>query len=184
MIHEMSRRPGSAALLLGCAASGIYLFMITVTLPRIEAMSGLRPFDMRPSGYSSLEAAQILEALGPDGRVYYLSHQIPLDTVYPGLLMLTLIATIGWLQARVPFPKLAFAGTAFAVAAAIADYSENLGIVLMILGWPDLSDLLVRVTSLASILKAVSTTASVLVVIVLAAIRMSQLVARPGSRSL
>ena len=162
MMQGFSRRPGLAAVLLGLVASGLYLLMITVTLPAIEAISGQIPFDMRPLGYSPLEAAQLLESLGPEGRAYYLTYQIPLDTLYPGMMALTLMATIVWLRARVPYRKLAFAGLVCAVAAAIADYSENLGIILMINSWPNVSDALVHVTSFSSVVKALSTSASVL----------------------
>ncbi|MFT5062344.1 MAG: hypothetical protein ACI95S_000342 [Dinoroseobacter sp.] len=175
MMQVFSRRPGLAAILLGLVASGLYLLMITVTLPAIEAISGQIPFDMRPLGYSPLEAAQVLEGLGAQGRAYYLTYQIPLDTLYPGIMALTLMATIVWLRARVPYRKLAFAGLICAVAAAIADYSENLGIVLMIHSGPNLSDALVHFASFSSVVKALSTTASVLTCVGLAVIWVARL---------
>lgn len=153
MMQGFSGRPGLAAVLLGLAASGLYLLMITVTLPAIEAISGQIPFDMRPLGYSLLRAAQLLESLGPEGRAYYLTRQIPLETPNPGMMALTLMATIVWLRARVPNPKLAFAGLVCALAAALTYYSENLGIILMTYSWPNLSDALVHVASFSSVVK-------------------------------
>jgi hypothetical protein len=43
-------------------------------------------------------AAEIHGALGEDGRRYYLTRQLPLDAVYPGLLALTLVYTILFLR--------------------------------------------------------------------------------------
>jgi hypothetical protein len=42
-----------------------------------------RPFDIRPLGYSYEEARSFLAATGEQGRAYYLSRQLILDTVYP-----------------------------------------------------------------------------------------------------
>jgi hypothetical protein len=48
-----NKQYGRQAALLGFAAAGLYLLMIFGTLAHIETISGLRPFDMRPSGYSA-----------------------------------------------------------------------------------------------------------------------------------
>ena len=78
----------------GLIAASIYWVMISVTLAHIEAVSGQTPFDMRPAGYGPTQAAALLEALGGDGRDYYLRRQLTLDTLYPAMLALTMIATI------------------------------------------------------------------------------------------
>jgi len=44
---------------------------------------GAAPFDIRPLGYSYEEARSFLAATGEQGRAYYLSRQLILDTVYP-----------------------------------------------------------------------------------------------------
>jgi hypothetical protein len=44
---------------------------------------GLTPFDIRPRGYSYLEARAFLEAIGKQGRRYYGSPELVIDTFYP-----------------------------------------------------------------------------------------------------
>lgn len=157
-----SKHIGKVAVGAGVLGASIYFLMINVTLARIEAVSGHVPFDMRPLGYSPTEAATLLEALGAEGRAYYLSHQIALDTVYPAMLALTLIATIRWFGQRMPNRKLVRFGIALSVASALSDYVENLGIAAMIWGWPEISVTLVYAASSATILKSASTTLAVL----------------------
>jgi len=161
----LPKHMGMIAVGSGLVATSIYLLMINITLAHIKAVSGYDPFDMRPLGYSPAEAATLLEALGVEGRAYYLSHQIALDTLYPAMLGLTLIATICWLGQRLPNSKLVRFGIAFSVVGALFDYLENLGIVAMIWSWPQLSELLVYATSTATIAKSVSTTAAVLLML-------------------
>ncbi|WP_159086952.1 hypothetical protein [Loktanella sp. Alg231-35] len=156
-----------AAICFGGLGVLIYGLMITVTLAHIEAVSGEVPFDMRPSGYSPQDAAALLEGLGAEGRRYYLSHQIPLDTAYPALLALTLVSVMRWFGQHMPAHRLVRVGIILSVGAALCDYIENLGIVAMILRWPDLSALTIYASSFATIAKSVLTTAAVLTAILL-----------------
>lgn len=156
---------GRQAALFGLAAAGIYLLMIFVTLAHIETLSGLRPFDMRPGGYSAELANSLINDLGSSGRRYYLTRQIPLDLVYPALMALTLVSLLKWLGSRDVSQKLVRIGTWFSIAAAVADYLENAGICLMILSWPDIPANTVLAASVASILKSGLTTAAVLIVL-------------------
>lgn len=158
----LSKHIGIIAVGSGLIGASIYLLMINVTLAHIEAVSGHVPFDMRPFGYGSKEAATLLEALGVEGRAYYLSHQIALDTLYPAMLTLALVATICWFGQRMSNRKLVRFGIALSVGAALFDYVENLGIVAMICSWPEVSVPLVFATSTATILKSASTTVAVL----------------------
>ncbi|NOR29890.1 MAG: hypothetical protein GQ539_02195 [Sulfitobacter sp.] len=160
--RNLSKHIGKVAVGSGLIGASIYLLMINVTLAHIEAVSGHVPFDMRPFGYGSIEAATLLEALGVEGRAYYLSHQIALDTLYPFMLTLTLIATICWFGQRMPNRKLVRFGIAFSVGSALFDYVENLGIAAMILSWPEISVPQVYATSSATILKSALTTLAVL----------------------
>ena len=146
--------------------ASIYLLMIKVTLAHIEGISGHVPFDMRPFGYSPTEAMTLLDALGVEGRAYYLSHQIALDTLYPAMLALTLIATIRWFGQRMPNRKLVHFGIALSVGSALFDYVENLGIAAMIWNGPEISVPLVYATSTATILKSAFTTVAMLLTLV------------------
>ncbi|MEM8539361.1 MAG: hypothetical protein AAGF25_00265 [Pseudomonadota bacterium] len=157
-------RFGQQAVVFSLAAAGIYLVMINTTLEHIQSLSGLRPFDMRPGGYSTAQAYALLDALGIDGRQYYLTRQIPLDLLYPGLMALTLVSVLKWLESRGFYRVLAQVGVWLSVGAAIADYLENAGICLMIISWPELPTNLIWAASFASISKAVLTTLAVLTV--------------------
>ena len=158
----LSKHIGVIAVGSGLIGASIYLLMINVTLAHVEAVSGHVAFDMRPFGYSSNEAATLLEALGVEGRAYYLSHQIALDTLYPAMLTLTLIATICWFGQRMTNRKFVLFGIALSVGSALFDYVENLGIAAMIWSWPEISVPLVYATSSATILKSALTTLAVL----------------------
>jgi hypothetical protein len=160
-----TKQYGRQAALFGLAAAGIYLLMILITLAHIETLSGLRPFDMRPGGYSAEQAKSLINVLGSSGRRYYLTRQIPLDLVYPSLMALTLVSLLKWLGSRGVSQKLVRIGIWFSIAAAIADYLENTGIYLMILSWPEISANTVLAASVASIVKSGLTTAAVLTVL-------------------
>lgn len=144
--------------------------MITITLAHLVAVSGQPAFDMRPLGYGPSDAANLLDALGEEGRAYYLTRQIPLDTLYPALMAATLIAAIRWFAAGRPGTGLALAGVAFAAGAAVADYLENIGILAMLLVWPNLPAALVWAASAASVTKAMLTTLAAVTTLLIAAL--------------
>jgi hypothetical protein len=154
----LTKYAGRAAICTGIIGAAIYLIMITVTLAHIEALSGHRPFDMRPVGYSPQDAAALLEGLGVEGRQFYLQRQIPLDTLYPAVLALTLIFAMRWFGTRMANEQLLRVGIILSVGAALCDYAENLGVVAMIRSWSHLPDALVYASSAASISKSVLTT--------------------------
>ncbi|MFA8443545.1 hypothetical protein [Yoonia sp.] len=159
-----AQQHGMKALGFGVVGLMVYAVMIFGTLAHLEAISGYRPFDMRPFGYTYSDADQLLAGLGPNGRAYYLTRQIPLDLFYPALLALTLVSTLRWLEQRLPHRRWVRIGIATAISAAACDYAENLGVVAMILTWPDLPSHLVGSASIASTAKsALTTLAAVLV---------------------
>lgn len=160
-----TKQYGRQAALFGLAATGVYLLMIFGTLARIETLSGLRPFDMRPGGYSAELANSLIDALGSSGRWYYLTRQIPLDLVYPALMALTLISLFKWFGSRDVSQKIVRIGIWVSIAAAIADYLENAGICVMILSWPEVSFNTVLAASVASIVKSGLTATAVLIVL-------------------
>lgn len=161
----LSKHIGMIAVGSGLIAASIYFLMMSVTLAHIEAVSSQVPFDMRPSGYGPTEAAALLDALGAEGRDYYLSRQIALDTAYPAMLALTMIGAICWLGQRMANRRLVRFGIALSVASALFDYVENLGIMAMISSWPEVSVPLVYAASSATVLKSVTTTLAVLLVL-------------------
>lgn len=173
MTHRIwSNHAGTIAVCSGFIAASLYVLMITVTLAQIQTLSGHVPFDMRPSGYGPKDAAVLLESLGAVGREYYLSRQIPLDTLYPAMLALTLVATILWFGRRMSNRRLIHIGVALSISSALLDYAENLGIVAMIWSWPEVSVPLVYAVSMATILKSGATTLAVVFVVLVGFNRM------------
>ena len=154
-------RYGLLALIFALAASGIYALMVTTTLAYLETLSGLVPFDMRPTGYSFDDAEQLLAALGRGGRTYYLNRQIPLDTLYPALLSLTLICALLHFGRDISDRRVVLAGIWVALLAGLADYAENLCVALMLLGWPDVPPTLVALSSVISVSKAILTSVAI-----------------------
>ena len=67
------------------AGNGVlWAVMFLGTLAHLQALAGgAAPFDISPLGYSYEEARAFLEALGEQGRAYYLRPELLLDTVYP-----------------------------------------------------------------------------------------------------
>ena len=161
----LSKHAGLIAVGSGLIAASLYFLMITVTLAHIQAISGQVPFDMRPFGYGPIEAATLLDSLGAEGREYYLSRQITLDTFYPAMLALTLISTILWFGQRMPNRRLIHIGVALSAGSALLDYVENLGILTMIRSWPEVSVPLVYAVSTATILKSIATALAVVLVL-------------------
>jgi hypothetical protein len=120
---------------------------------------GLTPFDIRLRGYSYAEARAFLEALGAQGRAYYASPELILDTFYPPLYAVSRGLALWWLTmpGRVrkgPLPlKARYALISVPILMASLDLLENGCIGVMLWTWPDLSHGLVEVSSLAIQLK-------------------------------
>jgi hypothetical protein len=147
---------GRVILLTFVLALSVYFGMVFGTLSELERIAGVRPFDLRPTGYSLDDATALIAALGEDGRHLYLWRQIPLDTVYPALLAYWSAGAICWFARPLrPAPKRWFQTAApLAFVAALFDYLENALIVWMLNTAPDLSPTLVGISSLATLAKS------------------------------
>ena len=154
----------------------VYCVMIFWSIPKISAQAGgLTVFDMRPGGYSLDEAKAFLAALSPEGAAFYANVQHKLDTAYPALLALTLgwailrLAPANWGLWRWLLAATALPGMAF-------DYLENLDVSAMLkLGPNAIAPQLVEAASQNSQLKAVSTSISAAILLVLLGIRIIRL---------
>lgn len=158
---------GRIVVLAFAAAQAVYVAMLTLTLPTLETLAGgLKPFDMRPGGYDFMSARQLLEALGEDGRAFYLYRQIPLDLIYPGLFALAYYLTWRWLASRT-WPDWAALKTLawLPVYAGLADYVENGFIARMIFAYPSVTETMVATASTATILKSVLTTMTMIALV-------------------
>ena len=150
---------GSRILLFWCAAMLVYILMVFGSLAEIERITGVRAFDMRPTGYTYADALALISALGEDGRRVYLTMQIPLDTVYPALLAVSSASSLYWLsQSFGSTARWYRAVAAVAYLAAIADYAENGLIVWMLNAGLGVPEALVEAASMASVGKSILST--------------------------
>ena len=147
----------------------VYLFMLTVTIPKIMGFSnGMKLLDMMPTGYDSEYINSLFEALGENGRQAYLYCQLPVDMIYPFLFGITYCLMIGYFLKKINKLSSAFYYLCFLpVIAGIADYLENLGIITMLNNYPDLSQTSMNATNYFSIVKSMSTTVFFLALIII-----------------
>ena len=159
---------GKVILVLFALTMAVYLTMLSYSIPAVMAFAPEIPiFDLSPLGYSFNYANELLDTLGAEGRKLYLSTQLPLDFIYPGLFSITYSLLLVWLfgktfnanskiyyLALVPF------------LAGIFDYVENVFIIKMINSFPDLQVNTVKIASTFSILKSSFTTVFFILLIV------------------
>jgi hypothetical protein len=129
-------------------------------LSQLKQMAGgLSPFDIRWTGYSYDEARTLLAALCKRGRAYYLSPELIVDSIYPPLYATSAALAIWWLtmpgRVRRDPLRLSVRCTLIAIPITTAgfDLIENGCIVAMLWTWPDLSQAVVCISSLATRIK-------------------------------
>lgn len=161
MIKELREKlSGKLVLLLFFITNVIYMIMLFYSLPKVGGYaSDLVLFDMSPSGYSYSIAINLLNELGPKGRDLYLSLQLPLDFIYPMLFSITYSLLILWLVKRFNLNWSGFLWVAILpIAAGLFDYAENVGIILMLMHYPEVSEGLVQLSSFFTVIKSILTT--------------------------
>ena len=163
-IEKAARFPSGWLVVVLLAGNGaLWAVMFFGTLAHLQALAGgAAPFDIRPLGYSYEEARSFLAATGEQGRAYYLSRQLILDTVYPPFYAVSRALALWWLT----MPGRLYDGAilqrwrwtlvAIPVVMASFDGVENVCIAKMLWTWPDLSPGLVQVSSLATRLKFIA----------------------------
>lgn len=93
---------------------------------------------------------------GETGRNMYLSLQMPADFLYPGLSAVSYSLLLTWLFARsFEDDSKMFYLALVPMLGGFFDYMENIGIVLMLNSFPDLSQTLVNVASTFTVLKSI-----------------------------
>ncbi len=154
------------ALILLVMSQLFYFLMLKITIPNIRDHSNnIEIFDLMPFGYSPEYTFRLLEVLGDEGRFLYLTTQIPLDLIYPGLMGMTGAFFIALLNKRINhrFEILII----LPLIAAIFDYLENISVSAMLLIYPSVSSGLVYISSTFTILKSMMTTVYLVLLIVL-----------------
>ena len=160
---------GKKVLVIFLLTNLVYLFMVFITIPRVMTYSnGMDLFDMMPFGYSVDYANTLLGSLGPDGRDAYLFSQLPLDMVYPLLFGLTYSLLIAYYFHKLKwFDKPIFYLSLLPILAGGFDYLENIGIITMLTGYPDVSSFIIKLTNLVTISKSILSTISFILLITL-----------------
>lgn len=151
---------GRAVLGFFIPAMVVYAIMLLYTIPRVEQYAlGMKLFDLSPTGYSFEYAIELLRILGVKGRDLYMYQQLPVDFIYPGLFAVSCCLVLSWLFAKSLNTNSKMFYLCFVpVAAGLFDYLENIGIVRMLISYPNVADSLVSITSFLTILKSGFTT--------------------------
>lgn len=150
------------------AAMAVYAAMVAWSLPKLTAQAGgLQPFDLRPLGYSAVEAQAFLVALPEEGKRFYLGTQHMLDSFYPPLLALCLSLGLWLMTARWRTgARLMLAVPP--VLGMICDLGENHFIAaLLSASTESINDETVAAASIATVLKSIFTTVAMTALLVL-----------------
>jgi len=150
---------GKKVLVLFILTNVVYTFMLTVTIPKtMEFSNGMKLLDMMPTGYDLNYVSELFSSLGENGRLTYLTNQIPVDMIYPLLFGLSYCLLLGYFLKKLnklnsPYIYLCL----IPIIAGIADYLENIGIIIMLKNYPDLKEITVHATNIFSVIKSIST---------------------------
>jgi hypothetical protein len=118
--------------LVACAVGTavVAAIMLGWSVPRLVALGGGQPFDVRFTGYGHAEAVDFLRALGAEGRAFYDTVQLRLDTAFPILYFVALTwlltAILGWAGMGTP-ARLAVAVVVVGTPT-LLDFAENAAI--------------------------------------------------------
>lgn len=147
---------GSTVLILVVITNAVYLLMNLWTIPALTELSGgMRIPDMMPMGYDQLYIMKLFLALGLEGQDFYIFRQIPLDMVYPFLFGISYTVLMIWVFARFSALDTSWVNLAFIpLIAGFFDYLENIGIVLMMGEYPEVSETTVNITSVFTNVKS------------------------------
>lgn len=142
-------------------AQVINIAMNLFTLPIIQAdANGLTVFDLSPLGYSFEYANEFLDSLSQNSKNVYLFIQEPLDVFFPllsSLFFMLLLARLTKSNSNLPL---------LGLLPLIFDYTENLLVINMLIA-NNISNSLVKVSSLVTIIKSVSYTSCYCLIIIL-----------------
>lgn len=151
---------GKKVLLLFIVTNIIYVFMLTVTIPKVMSFAnGMKLLDMMPAGYTPEYVNSLLSRLGEMGRRAYLFNQLPVDMIYPGMVAISYCLVIAYFLNRIgKFESNLFYFCLLPIFSGFFDYCENFGIIRILRSHPENSVFLSQVTSAFSVLKSISST--------------------------
>lgn len=159
------------AIILFIVTYSMYFLMLGVTIPAVENYTnGMLIFDLKPLGYTHSYAISLIETLGDKGITVYLTRQLPLDFLYPGLMGLTGAVIIALLVSKQS--RFAPYVICLPLLAVFMDYMENITVVTMLLQSPEPSYWTATAASLFTILKTVLSTVYYLSLLMLLMMRL------------
>lgn len=148
---------GKNVILLFSITMVVYLTILFYSIPKVVISAPeMKLFDVSPSGYTTEYAISLLNAIGPEGRDLYLSLQLPLDFIYPGLFIISYSLLLAWLlKKNYGLESKVYYALYVPILVGLLDYAENVFIIMMLKAYPDLSSGLVAAASLATTIKSV-----------------------------
>jgi hypothetical protein len=151
---------GKRVLIFFMLANVVYVYMLTVTIPKVMLFSGgMKLPDMMPTGYNPEYMNSLLNQLGQEGRNAYLFHQIPVDMVYPLLFAISWSLVLAWFLKKLNKHNTQLIYLSILpVLAGLFDYLENIGMIIILNTCPGNSNILSQVTNVFTILKSLFST--------------------------
>jgi hypothetical protein len=143
--------------------------MLSVSIPKtMEFSNGMKLLDMMPTGYDLNYVNELFTSLGENGRLTYLTNQIPVDMVYPLLFGLSYCLLLGYFLKKLNKLNSQYSYLCvIPIITGIADYLENIGIIIMLKSYPELKETSVYTTNIFSVIKSISTSIFFIALIVI-----------------
>lgn len=167
--HIVNNIQGWKVLLFFILANAVYAYMLIISIPKVMSYSnGMKILDMMPGGYDAAYVKLLFNTLGETGRDTYLYQQIPADMVYPLLFSISFTLLLAFFLKKLnKLDTGLFFLCLLPVAAGIADYLENIGIIVLLKQYPDLSDTHIMITNIFTLIKSTFTTVYFIILILL-----------------
>jgi hypothetical protein len=146
----------------------VYFTMVLFTGPLVSSYSnGMKILDLK-FGYDAGYVNALFTTLGETGRHVYLYNQLPVDMVYPLLAGLTYCLVIGYLLRKLE----KFEGPLFYLCltpllSGLFDYIENIGIISLLVSYPNPLEKLTVIFSGATVIKFIFGGINFLAIIIL-----------------
>ena len=157
-----------------CAATAVFAVLLWVidfspigVTGLLQVTGGANILDFE-AGYTVTYAYGMLEALGEAGRSFHLTKIMPVDIFFPiGLMFFLTSWMILFLKKLTKDGSVLRLLPLIAVVNMLLDWSENIGITLMLANYPERLETVCRVTSTVSAVKMVCVKTAVVVLLML-----------------
>lgn len=144
-------------LILLALTGGIYLVLLLVTTPQLQSFApGHQITDLTPAGLSHQATLGLYDALGFEGRDYYLHVQLPIDMIYPALFMASLGLLLATLTRYLQLPFALRLTALLPILAGGSDWAENALTWRALRTYPEISPTLPQLGSWFTVVKTTS----------------------------